>query len=146
MTVEQLVLRRIGGGHYTAEGVFDVVHMHGEWEISEPYAADLLCGGEWWERNKDAIGTRFPTLRTAREYIQALFNLDPPSEYPISGMLGRMKRVSSGRYEVHTQVGTFQVSRDDGGWWNVDSPIGQSRIFQTKALAAESISETLSVS
>lgn len=144
--MSRVVLSRAGYRRYTVGGTVDVAYIFRDhrWEITAcPEHANATLGSEWLSRN-GILGMQFDSLRDARGYLEALFELDPPAQQPISRILSRMRQQEDGLFRVQTEVGEYQVQRE-AGWWHICTPKGEKAETLSKVLAAEWIADDVRI-
>lgn len=135
----RMVLHRIRAGHYTADGLLDVTQFppRGPWRVNTPGTAAVL--GDWLVRNP-VCEQRFTTLREARDYLQALWAVDPPPTAPLSKFVAKITRTDGDGYELSTEAGLFQIRPTPDGWEVLRNLRGIG-LFPTRLLAIEQVAD-----
>lgn len=75
---------------------------------------------DWWTRNQQISELKFNSLRAAREYLEALFAVDPPPrKQHLTRSDLKMERKGPGLYEALTPKGCRYTVRGRRGEWNI---------------------------
>lgn len=93
---------------------------------------DLRAWKQWCEKHGEATTIVFPRLRDAREYLEALFEVDPPPDSgSITEHLRRLRPHPEGGYLLQTEKESYRVTRQFGGQqhWAAHSEITGARLL-----------------
>lgn len=120
LTLHRLPSNLYGVGMYLAGDSPLVVRSEaGYWHIQDTkwYKPS---GRDWWTRNQQIAELKFSTLRDAREYLEALFAVDPPPQREHLTRSGlKMEKKGPGLYEAVTPSGRRYTVRGKRGSWYI---------------------------
>lgn len=132
-----LVLHRFGAGLYFADdSPLQVCGLDGSWWIESVKNISDEQALQWIERNRSMYSERFQRLSEAREYLEALFELDPPLPYDMipGEWLSPNKEEGGWLLQIPGDSQVFKVQRSGGGepgWDLIREPWGVIDHFQT---------------
>lgn len=93
-----------------------LARARGRWTV---YPADTRLNHlDWMRRNRGLLLQSFARLCDARDFLEALFAVDPP---PCQELFGQMRRIGPGEYRLTTSRGIrFRIHRAKGSsYWSV---------------------------
>lgn len=109
-----------------------VARSHRGWRI----LSSEQTGREWLARNHVLLTNRFARLRDVREFLQALFETDPPMELQIAPV--RLRKISPGRWDAVSGSGErYSIWRDGQSGYKLMRHVN-GYVTHTPSLAAAS--------